>query len=171
MHKKVIFVFSVAFLFTGLAAAQADKGGDLLSFYDSQLIKIQSSGSGELLLSASGYTSGLAFGVNDKIGGLLKSYPDSKALFEDYQRDSRLGSWLLWGGLGVYVGGLGYFLASEDYDALPSSTNGIIFLSAMSVSVTSEIVSTIFSSRSVTSLFNSVNAYNRQRIAEYEEGR
>ena len=149
----------------------------LLSYYDSELFKVNYQTFGGLVLTFQGQSSSVMFGIPENYRQSLLKYPDSQQLIESYFGLNRAGNILLWGGLAAFVVGTYMPLASlgsytyTTYDAygIPS-TFVSSYQTAMWVMVgglLSELVASFVLPSSFEKLTQAVNVYNRRRVQEF----
>lgn len=152
----------------GLNIYGEDKSS-LVSYYDSEFIKINYQTFGGLTLSAQGKFSSMSMGISSDFTNLLSAYPDSKEAMKNYKSKNLIGNVLVFGGLAATIGGLYYPILSNDtsinngYSSNTVRTGLYIAFGGL----VAELIGAFVLPSSFQDLFNSVNMYNRNKMNTY----
>jgi hypothetical protein len=163
------------------AATMNAQGKDsLLSYYDTQTIRISYQSFGGLVLNYQGETYTIAMGLSANMRDVLSGYQDTKQLLDGYTGANLAGNILIFGGLGLTVGAaavplvtiatttgnMQYTLASRTAALTTAYTIGAV---AGGIGLLCEIIGAFILPSSFQQLTQSVNIYNRHKIEEYQK--
>jgi len=159
----IIGVISCNFIF-------ADDTDKLLSYYDTELIKIGFQANSGLSLTHKGQVTGVQWGVGGMFEEALLSYPSSKSLFESYKGKNLASNILTWGGFGLSLTSAIIPLMGMSETSTPSDFLGDYKLAVgMYLSgIISMIIGGVLMPQSFEDITMSANAYNREKMADYQ---
>lgn len=165
MKKLIASVFLILLTFSLLYGQEKN---DFLSYYDSELMKINYQTLSGLTITYQGYTSTTTMGVSEIIKNNLCKYKVSTELFEKYEDKNELGNIMLWGGLGLTT--LASICPAFFCD---SSGDTCSFVRATCVcswvtGIFSTITGSFLISTSQNELVDSVNYFNRKKVINYK---
>jgi hypothetical protein len=150
-----------------LSGEDAGSSKELLGFYDSELIKVNFQTMGGLMLTYRGQGTATTMGISGDFQKILDDYEDSGALMKRYRTKNAVGTALLFGGAAASLCAAYYpFLANEGIDDWSySDIRGSIYVSLGGLVAT--VIGSFILPSSYQDLLNSVNCYNRNKMAEF----
>jgi hypothetical protein len=141
----------------------------LVGFYDSELVKVSYQTFGGLTLVSRGQSSSAQIGVSSVFKDILSDFRDSREAFESYASKNRLGNILIFGGLACTIGSVYYPMVSPDTGGIygyGDTYRTSIYL--MVGGLAAEVIGSFLVPASLQDLLNSVNLYNREKLALYK---
>ncbi|GHV88089.1 hypothetical protein AGMMS50267_04490 [Spirochaetia bacterium] len=169
INFKGSLVLLVCFVFSQNIIAQENipSNNNLLEYYNNELFKWDYNAFGEFKLTYQDQGSTLTFGINKNMVKTLKLYPDTTEYYESYRKKNVTGNILLWSGFGIAMGGLisaPIVLNENTFEA-----NYPIVMGVALGGLIIELIGSFILPSGYESLFNSVNLFNRHKIAEYNK--
>ena len=168
-NKNLILIL-LLFCLSNLINAQDNE--DLVSYYDSEIIKINYNLWGGLGFTFQGRNISPFFGINSDFKKTLSMDPDVKKYIDDYSFQNTTGHVLLWGGTATMLLSpllLVLFNNSFNNFNFPSETQPYYYpvITVAIIGAISVYISPFFFIGSYENLINGVNVYNRNNWKKY----
>jgi hypothetical protein len=168
MIKKTVFIYLFISLFIIGVTSQTKES--FLEYYNNEIITITCPLGSSLNLNVNGITSSIGFKISPLITERIISYPTSKELFIEYQKQYKNGNIQLWSGFsGLIIGSTIFALYNSDSNDIKSIGDpvNIASISGMTIGLIIELIGAMKINMSQESLFNAINLYNKEKIKEY----
>jgi hypothetical protein len=165
--KKRIIITVLAVL--GFSSLHAQGNTALGEYFDSHTIRIAYSAFGGLMLENGSNSTGVSYGVKERIRGLLRENEASAEAFKKYETGNLIGRICLWGGLGVVMVGsyLPLFsLLAGSSSIFPGYGYGLAITGG---GLALELTGAFILGESYKRILEAVNAYNRFQVRTYRE--
>jgi hypothetical protein len=143
----------------------AGSSKELLGIYDTELIKVNYQTMGGLMLSYRGQSTATTMGISGDFQKILGEYEDSGELMRKYRTKNAVGTALVFGGAAASLCAAYYPLLANDSiaDWSYSDIRGSIYVSLGGLIAT--VIGSFILPSSYQDLLNSVNCYNRDKMA------
>jgi hypothetical protein len=150
-----------------LCGEDAKDAKELLGFYDTELIKVNYQTMGGLALSYKGQSTATMMGISGEFQRILGEYEDSGRLMRSYRTKNLAGNILMFGGAAASLCAAYYPLLANDSinDWSYSDFRASIYISIGGL--IASLVGSFILPSGYQDLFNSVNSYNRNKLAEF----
>jgi len=162
--------FSLVLLFSQNLAAQENvqENNNLLNYYGTELFQWSYDFWGGLNLNYQNQSSKTMFGLKDSMQKALTSYNDTNQKYLSYKKKTLLGNIFFWSGYAAVLSSPFILVYGSGEGGNYSSTAVNASFGVIGGGLVSMLISAFVFTSGQENIFDAVNLYNRNKIAEYK---
>jgi hypothetical protein len=146
----------------------AQENNDLVNYYSTELFQWSYDFWGVMNLNYQNQSSKTMYGLKDSMQKALASYDDTNKKFLAYKKKTLMGNIFFWSGYAALLSSPFILVSGINDDDNYNSTAVGVSLGVFGTGFISMLVGSLLFSSGQENIFDAVNLYNRNKLAEYK---